>query len=415
MPENILVIVVDCLRADFIYAPQRAPAPTIDRLKIKGHSFVNTYSSTATTTPNFAALLTGLYPFENGVRTHQGYALPARIKTIPQHLQEKGYHTYAEVTGPLGREIQLDRGFDEYHFRDQKQTIHTDYGASLREKFQRHFKAPWFVLLHIWSLHTPRIVIEECRGKKYGTSQYGRALASIDKFLGQLLPLVGEDTLICFTSDHGECIAKSAFDGYIKSRKRKLIKHYRQKHPRKTHVSHYMRDCWIGHGISNYQELVRIPVILHHRQIKPGVSTTQIRQIDILPTILDIQGVPLDPSVTGKSAVGVMSGKDRRHRDAYMEAVSPMIPEEEGWLSTLCVDNQYKFIRPWNERFGAELYDLQADPAERNNICAGKPEIGAAMSRQIEQIRAEEKAGEEMSDEDQSAVQDRLRSLGYLE
>ena len=119
--KNILIIVVDCLGADFIYKEGMAFTPTINKLKENGYSFLNTIASTTTTTPSFASLLTGLYPFQSGVRSHSGYSLNKDIRTIPQILRENGYNTYAEFTGPLTDKIGLSKGFDEYNFRSQKE------------------------------------------------------------------------------------------------------------------------------------------------------------------------------------------------------------------------------------------------------------------------------------------------------
>src|SRR3989344_1165321 len=106
MRPNILLIVVDCLRADHAYE-NKAHIPTIKNIMKNGYSFLNTMSSTSTTTPSFASLLTGLYPFENGVRSHSGYSLKKGAKTIQKILKQNGYHTYAEVTGPLTGETGL--------------------------------------------------------------------------------------------------------------------------------------------------------------------------------------------------------------------------------------------------------------------------------------------------------------------
>ena len=67
------------------------------------------------------------------------------------------------------------------------------------EKFDKHYKSPWFVILHIWTLHKPRIVINEFKSNKYGNTLYGRALSSIDKYLEKLIEKVDNNTIIVIT------------------------------------------------------------------------------------------------------------------------------------------------------------------------------------------------------------------------
>ncbi|NQU87387.1 MAG: sulfatase-like hydrolase/transferase [Mariniphaga sp.] len=215
MKKNILFILIDALREDHI-STNKAIIPTIQKIKNNGFNFLSTTSSTSTTTPSFASLFTGLYPFENGVRSYSGYSLSKDIKTFPEILKENGYHTYAELTGPVLPELGLNKGFDEYNCRDRKNTIYTKWGEETLSKFKNHYKGPWFVFFHIFTLCFPRVVIKECQNKKFGKTQYARALSSVDTFLKKLIDTVDEDTLIIITSDHGEQIGKNHPEEFIK-------------------------------------------------------------------------------------------------------------------------------------------------------------------------------------------------------
>ncbi len=204
--RNLLILVIDCLRADFVYEKGLAHTPVIDRLARDGFGFLNAISTTTTTTPSFASLLTGKYPFEHGVRSHSGYRLSESAPTLAEMLRQGGYHTYAEMSGPLVQQVGLAKGFSAYNLRTRKETIHRDWGQQLLRKFDGYFQEPWFVLLHVWSLHRPRQVIPECREAKFGNTDYGRALSSIDAYLDALFERVPEDTVVVLTGDHGEDI-----------------------------------------------------------------------------------------------------------------------------------------------------------------------------------------------------------------
>lgn len=415
--KNILVVVIDCLRADHAYGDY-ADIPNIKRLREEGFFFENTIASTTTTTPSFSSLLTGMYPFENGVRSHSGYSLSDDLKTIPQLLQEAGYNTYAEATGPLGLEVGLDRGFDEYNHRDRKKHLHTTWGRDFLKRIEEgHYKEPWFILFHVWPLHTPRVVLKECDNDSCGKTNYARALSSIDRYLGRLFNLLDENTLIIISGDHGEQFAKSDFDRLYKRAKKKAIRFLLDKGILKTPFSKAIRNVHIGHGYGLYDSLVRIPLIFHNRDlIKPGSTKVQVRQIDTLPTVLDLMGIKYFSEISGKSVVPIMDNKDTKHRDAFMEAVGVAIPRKEDWVSGIRVDNKYKYIySPFRDDFDEELYDLESDPNERKNIAKKKKNIVDDLKQRIEGLKTEQMVGKKMGASDEEEVMARLKDLGYMD
>ncbi len=415
--RNVLLIVIDCLRADFAYGDREACIPTIRELRNNGFSFLNTIASTSTTPPCFASLLTGLYPFENGVRSASGYRLADSALTLPGVLKGHGYSTYAEVTGTLGKEMGLSKGFDEYNYRNVEETIHTKWGNDLINRLKTHYEEPWFTLLHIWSLHHPRIVTDECNHGEYGGTVYGRALASIDRYLAKLLASTAEDTIVIVTGDHGEQIACSRFEYYGKRIGETVFRTLKRHGIVKTHFAKGIRGIFVGHGYGIYDVLVKVPLILYNRDILPaGESPRQVRQIDILPTILDLIGVENNTGTTGKSVVPIVKGEVGVDRDAYMEATGLAIPRKDEWLAGIRVENKYKYIySPFREDFEEELYDLENDPAEERNIAKGNGDVVGRLRKKIEEMRTEELVGTKLDQEDQEKVVERLRSLGYID
>jgi arylsulfatase A-like enzyme len=415
--KNILFIIIDCLRADFIYEPQKAFIPNITKLKNEGFSFLNTIASTSTTVPNFVSLFTGLYPFEHGVRSLSGYRLKDGFVTLQEILKENGYNTYAEFTGPLAKEIGISRGFDEYNQRKAKNIIHTKWGKELIDKFKNHYKKPWLVCLHIWSLHLPRIVLRECNNKKYGLTIYGRSFSSIDKFLGELLNTLNDNPLIVIIGDHGEKIAYSKFEYYKKRITKFIFRRAKRLSFTKKYFYKGVRNILIGHGYGIYDELIKTPFILHNNElITNGVSNIQIRQIDIFPTILDILNINFKQKITGISAVPIIEGKDKSSRDAYIEAVGLIIPSKDEWLSGLRIDNKYKFIyAPFNEKIEDELYFLPSDPEERNNIAKDNKELVDKFKNRIKNMKTERMIGDEIDDDTKKRMIGVLKDLGYMD
>src|SRR5215210_8720915 len=132
MQRNVLFLMVDCMRADILSDRRRYPSlPTIDALLARSTSFGETITAATTTTPSVATMLTGRYPSEHGVRSLLGYKLQPEIQTLPEILREHGYHTVAEVTGPLFPLTGLDRGFDVYNRRERHSYLDTAWGSRL--------------------------------------------------------------------------------------------------------------------------------------------------------------------------------------------------------------------------------------------------------------------------------------------
>ena len=416
MKKNILLVVVDCLRADFIYADRGAKTLTISKLRKEGYSFLNTIAATSTTTPSFAALLTGFYPFENGIRSLSGHTLKKGIKILPELLKEAGYHTYAEVTGPLTREAGLDMGFKEYNYRDKKMTVHTAWGEEFIERFRKgHYKEPYFVLLHVWPLHEPRAILEECNNDEHGREPYGRALSSIDKYLGRLLRNIGEDTVVILTGDHGEQIEDFGLGALYKRGYSLFFKGIKKLKLINTPFAKGVRDYQIGHGYGVYDILVKIPLIFHNTGLPAGESGRQVRQIDTASTILDIAGIGGVVNQHGKSLLPLMENKKEEERDAYIEATGMIIPDKNEWIAGIRTEKYKYMYYPFKEEYCDELYDLENDPCERKNIADSNRETVSMLRKKIESLKAESLTGEEINGEDLEKMKKRLADLGYFD
>ena len=120
-PPNLLLVVVDTLRADHVGAYRAgARTPTIDALAAAGTLFERAYAHIAITGPSHAGLFTSLLPFELGVRNN-AQILDGSARTMAEALRDRGFMTAAVVSlGVLTRDFGFDQGFD--HFRD-------DFGA----------------------------------------------------------------------------------------------------------------------------------------------------------------------------------------------------------------------------------------------------------------------------------------------
>src|SRR5207302_3515775 len=114
---NVILITIDTVRADHLgcYGAKNVQTPTLDALARDGIVFERAISQVPLTWPSHAAILTGLYPFQNGVQDFTGQPLDPRFRSVAQAFKEHGYATGAVVSAfVLDRSWGLARGFDFY-------------------------------------------------------------------------------------------------------------------------------------------------------------------------------------------------------------------------------------------------------------------------------------------------------------
>ena len=114
---NVILITIDTVRADHVgcYGATNVQTPTLDGLARDGIVFERAISQVPLTWPSHAAILTGTYPFQNGVQDFTGQPLDPRFRSVAQVFKQQGYATGAVVSAfVLDRSWGLARGFDFY-------------------------------------------------------------------------------------------------------------------------------------------------------------------------------------------------------------------------------------------------------------------------------------------------------------
>lgn len=410
-PPNVLFLLIDCLRADAVLGEgRRARTPTLDRLVRSGVACTQAIASASSTTPCVASLLTGTYSFVHGIRSIFGLKLNPEAACLADGLRAHGYETWAEVSGPLFPETGLDRGFDRYRFREGAAYLSTAWGADFRRDMRnRNGNGPWFCLLHLWELHHDRHVLPAFRGRAYGRNRYERALSCLDAELERLLAAVPDGTLIVLHGDHGEHFVPTDL-GY---RWYRLV---RDLSGRKT----AKRE---GHEMDVSEALVRVPLVftLHGGgagapALPAGSRRAQlVRQVDALPTVLDLVGAHVPDEIHGTSLAPALADDRPLGLEAYLEAFlrvrSDPRDRRVGWRTP---DWKYVYA-PKNPDVPAELYDLANDPTERDNLATRRPDVVQTLRRRIERLQDGHAAAESaMSAAEKADVERRLEELGYM-
>lgn len=393
------------MRADAL-GGRGAATPHLDALVARGVRCTQAIASASSTTPCVATMLTGLYSPRHGVRSIGAHRLQTNVTTLAAQLAGAGYHTVAEVTGPLGTESGLDRGFAEYRVRPASQYLSDAWGQELVARFARGaLTTPWFLFLHLWELHSPRKVLPAYRARRLGKTRYDRALASLDATLAPLLAALPPDTVVILHGDHGERLVGSTLA-------------YRWYRLRRDLLGAGRTQKLEGHETDVYEDLVRVTLALIAPERLPQGRTVEqlVRQVDLTPTVLDLLGLPIPPGLDGTSLLPALRNGTRLDLEAFLEAFGRVRGTardyRRGWRTA-----RWKYIEAPNApEVAPELFDLAADPHEQRNLAADAPAQVAALQARIAAVEATAVGeGAALSAEEEAAVEARLRDLGYIE
>jgi arylsulfatase A-like enzyme len=367
---NVVMITVDALRFDVLApeAPNRADFPRLVSLLDESVYFTRAFAPAAGTDVALGTLLTGRHdPFQ-----------PVEV-TLPEAMRANGRFTAHAMPGEVLRhvgDVMLNRGFD------QRRTVHTDWetqdigdhvsGAASNEEILRAIgqaKArPFFAWVHYFDVHehhqiqpSPDLRRAVHPGAGDVEHRYRAMLYAVDRSVGRLLDELAkrglrDSTIIVFASDHGESLKED---------------------PR-------LLDT---HGRVTYAPLVRIPLALRIPGVAPGRRGDPVSLVDVAPTLLALTGA--------SHAMGKLDGIDLTAtlldgppelRPAVDRAL--VIHEERQWS---VVEWPYQLIVSPGDDL-VELYDLAADPAQRNDLAAKMPDVTRrlrARSAEVPRVRVD--------------------------
>jgi arylsulfatase A-like enzyme len=457
-PRGVILIIADTLRRDHldVYGYPRETAPTVRRLAREGALFDDCQAQATWTKVSVPSLLTGMYPLSHGVKDFED-RLPSSAVTLAEAYRDAGYATLGMSSVIFtGRFSNLHQGFEELHeassLADRRSSkTAREYVDRLIPWLERHRDAPFFVLLHVMDPHDPyesyspydtmwadparkpehekqlaaiRPFIADPLLQAFGMPSraevlkagadpalfirqeqdwYDGAIRGMDTEIGRLLGALARlgldrDTLVAFTSDHGE----EFFD-----------------HGHMTH------------GQTVYGELTGVPLLFHGPGIRPGTKVAgPVQEIDILPTLLDLSGIPLPPQVQGRTLRPLLGGgggaEGRRQLPAFsLKAATRDIfgPAPRETESVSIVLDGWKLIhnvkRP-AERPEFELYDHAKDPLDQRDVAAAHPDVVERLARLSADWRRKAESRRLPSDADSAKGMsgeelERLRSLGYIQ
>lgn len=408
-PPNVFFLVIDSLRTDAIFG-DRIATPNIDAFAERGAAFHQCVCTCTTTTPSFSSILTGCYPPKHGVRGLQGYRLSGDRTTLAEAFSSGGYHTYAEVTGPLLPETGVLRGFEENHHRPAYKVPFFGWRDDVVERMRSHV-APWFFMLHLWEVHRPYRAPPNFE-KRRDKAGYEAAVNATDDWLKPVFDLLGDNTIVVITGDHGETYPETSlgFHGVRVARKLRRVLQLKRWF---SYLDDKFAGLEIGHGFALWEHLVRVPLIIAGPNVAPATIDDQVRHVDLFPTLLDLCDIEIPDGIDGRSVKPLMTGGTLPDEPAYLEAVGVKL---EGNRIVGARTNEFKLLK--QPRSKPVLYKLGDGPkaGENRNVFDRYPEVGRSLEAFVEEVNSNGAStdGSGMTSEEEAVVEQHLRDLGYL-
>ena len=398
---SVLLIVVDCLRADHLgsYGYARPTSPNLDALAARSTRFVRAPAQATWTLPSVTTLMTGLYP-----PTHLA-ELPKvkpseKLRFLAQRFQDAGYRTAGIVsTNYVGSFFGMNRGMD---FFDESLSAKSDAAATSGEAIDKvlaYFDsvkgAPFFLFLHLFD---PHVEYRPPPGyREFGTddlSLYDGEIAYLDHELGRLFAEMerrelADRTIVVVTGDHGE-----------------------------EFYEHGINE----HGTTLYQMALHVPLILHVPGRDPAVVPDVASLVDVAPTLLRLAGLPPDPDHQGRDLLAPLAPADPSDGLAGPRSYAQLLVDTSRWTPTVMnsvLARDWHYVEDRTKRT-RELYHLPQDPREEHDAAARHADVRDRLQGEIDAwlaaCRAKSAAmgiarGDEVTDPE---TLKRLRELGYI-
>lgn len=466
---NVLLLVLDTVRADHVSANGygRLTTPAIDRLAAEGTNFRLAITVAPRTWQSFASILTGLYPPHHGVRFIFDKPLAPDIPHLATLLDARGYDTAAFDFMPFLQGLMGGRGFDEFididaaalaaaagteivpaaALREAGRTIPDNLvlGAVWQWIATREGQ-PFFAFVRLMATHWPylaspdnladfdpcdgrdhdfnegsalagmagrpggfRLIDEEAyrtrfyapehdtKTRRHLIAHYDAALRNTDAMVGALIDRLREagllrNTVVVVTADHGEAFGEH---GYF------------------------------THGARVHKAAMHVPLVIRLPDDFPRARRGQVvdelvRVIDIMPTALDANALPVPERLDGTSLLPVLTGGEAPALWAYGESgatfvgVDPdtHVPGVRGKVRMVRDRDSKLVMVPRLLREETRLFDLRSDPAELIDVAAHHPERVAEL-RALLQPFIDRDQGNTQVPQLTDNQREQLQQLGY--
>lgn len=425
LPNIILIFTDDQGYNDVgVFGAEDISTPNFDQMAKDGAKLTNFYAAQAVCSASRAAILTGSYPnrigIHNALMPNSKKGLNPKETTLAEMLKNKGYATGIFGKWHLGDAAEFmptKQGFDEYFgipYSNDMWPLHPQQGPIFdfgplplyeNEKvidtltdqtnlttlitqhsidfIERNKDNPFFLYVPHPQPHVPLYVSDKFKGKS-NRGLYGDVIMELDWSVGEIIKSVeknglAENTIIIFTSDNGPWLAYGNHSG----------------------SAFPFRE---GKG-TGWEGGQREPFIIKYpKEIEAGVTIdAPLMAIDIFPSLAEVTNSELpDEIIDGKSAWSLLTGKTNESpQEAYFfyyrvnelfgvrygkwklyfphtyRTMNGQAPGKDG------LPGEYKMV----DLKQIELYDLESDASETNNVAASNAKVIATIKKLADDMR----------------------------
>jgi arylsulfatase A-like enzyme len=241
---------------------------------------------------------------------------------------------------------------------------------------------PFFLYLSLTDIHVPRTPHERFSGKTT-MGRRGDVIVEMDWVAGEITKEIerlglDKNTMILFTSDNGPVLDDGYSDDAIKKA-----------------GGHLPAGIFRGGKYSAFEAGTRVPTIVYWPgRVKPGVSNALFSQVDVMASLAALTGQPLaaEAGVDSRNKLPVLLGAAGNNQEYMLEEsytlslrygrwkyIAPQEKRPPDWLKNKQIESGLS-QQP-------QLYDLQSDPAEKNNVASQDPDMVKHLQTALEKIK----------------------------
>jgi N-acetylglucosamine-6-sulfatase len=431
-PRNIVLILSDDHRYDFMgfmaSAPRWLETPAMDRMRREGAHLKNAFVTTSLCSPSRASILTGRYAHRHGVVDNTSPIPPGTV-FFPEHLQQAGYRTAFVGKWHMGEDEESDKprpGFDHWlSFRGQGVYVDPAFNVNGEQRQLRGYTTdllteeaiawlrrhrhespdrPFFLFLSHKAAHAEFVPAPRHAGR-YARSPipYPATMANSDSNYRNKPRWVREQRYSWHGVDfmyHGQMDFDQFYRRYnetilaLDESIGRVLDYLEESGLARSTLVVYMGDNGFvlgEHGLIDkrhaYEESMRVPMLVWAPGFiaAGGTITAMVRNIDVAPTLLELAGAQSSVSMDGHSVLPALRGEPMTAAvellyEYYWEYAFPHTP------TTFALrGDRYKYIFYHGVWDTNELYDLQADPEERDNLI-GSPGLQGIVAEMRDRL-----------------------------
>ena len=425
--RGIILISLDTLRADHlgIYGYHRDTSPFIDAFAKESIVFESAVAQASGTLASHMSIMTSLYPSFHGVTTLEKRLANEHL-TLAELLREGGYQTAAFTDGAQVRPIfGFDQGFDVYKGKRKRGIAQTL--TNVKKWLSKNKSNPFFLFIHCYDIHAPynppppynsifrdfthasdlitigkttvALPVNESEVDNdyihHKLALYDGGIRYTDEKIGEFLSYLRDSgledqSLIIITSDHGE---------------------------------EFMEHGGFSHSKIYYRPNLHVPLIMRipHYPKKEIRINGLVQSIDLLPTILEIAGLPAHPNAQGRSLLPLI----KRHKDFLNRSLSEVFhpfqndstisfSEDYGIKNCSIISDGYQMIYNLKSH-SIQLFDLKTDPLAQNNIAKDNDDIAERLLSRFKEVYSVIPSYKALKINLDEETRDQLKALGYID